>query len=255
MQHYNAIFIIGTGRSGTHHLCKSLLDFSNINDTRSGKENSAVLHSIACNAIINQRLKKSIINYYKQKIKFINLHNQIFLDQSHSNLYHYSQLNAEFKNSLFLGIDRPTEQIVASMFNHNGTSRWYDRLRNSYPMGIEYPNKFFGLTDKTELNSLPKHLLFAKRVIAHKKIYKKLLSNSNFRLINFENFISDKLEELEKTFSNNELSLFGSFVETEFSNKSSLFKYKQVLSKEQIKDIKKLEENEISCSLVDEKRK
>ena len=242
----NAIFILGTGRSGTHHLCRSLLDFKNIEDHRRGKENFKILHSITCNAILNNPIEKTIINYYKKQIDLSFQNKQIFLDQCHPNIHHYNQLNLEFKNSIFLGIDRPTEQIVASMLNHLGTSRWYDRLKNNYFKNIEYPNNFFGLQNKEELYTLPKHILFAKRVIAHKKLNQKLLHNSNFKLINFENFVNNKLDEIHRIFSKNDLDEFGTFLEKEFTNNNVLLKYKDTLSNDQINDIKKLEQDEKS---------
>lgn len=240
---YNSIFIVGTGRSGTHYLCKSLLDFQNIDDNRSGKENFKILHSIACSAISNCVINKDVINYYQTQIDISTKNKNIFLDQCHPNLYHYNQLSLKF-NSLFLGIDRPTEQIVASMINHKGTSRWYSRLKNDYPKNVNYPNSFFGLETKSELYNLPQHLLYAKRVIAHKKINQELLKYDNFKLIDFENLISNKLQEFKKIFSNNQFSSFGQFNETEFSNPNVLFKYRDTLSSKQIEEIKKLEKNE-----------
>lgn len=241
---YKSIFIVGTGRSGTHHLCRSLSNFQNINDNRSGKENFKILHTVSCNAITESVISEDILKYYKEQITATNKNNQIFLDQCHPNLHHYTQLNLNFKNSLFLGINRPTEQIVASMFNHTGTRRWYQRLKQDYPKNVKYPNKFFGLQNKDEVYTLPTHILYAKRVIAHKKINQELLKHNNFKLVNFTNFVKNKSEELTKIFSDEEMKLLGDFNETEFTNLDTLSKYKNTLSKAQIKEIRELEKNE-----------
>lgn len=238
-----SIFILGTGRSGTHHLCRSLLDFSNIEDYMNGYENHDILGPLTEFAIKHQPLNNKIINYYRSQISKASQEGKIFLDQCHANIHHYDQLNLEFKDSVFIGIDRPTEQIVASMFNHKGTSRRYKYIHKGYFNNLPFPNNFFGVQNLAELKALPKHILFAKRVIAHKKINKKLLSHNNFKLLNFEEFINNKQKELNRIFSENTISGFGDYSEKEFSKKDVLTKYRQVLSKTEIKEIRKLEKN------------
>lgn len=47
----DAVFIVGTGRSGTHFTCRSILGFSNAFDPHNGRECLETLRSVAQAAI------------------------------------------------------------------------------------------------------------------------------------------------------------------------------------------------------------
>jgi len=241
MQNYDSIFIIGTGRSGTNHLCRSLLDFNNITDYLDGKENSKILKEVAVSAIKDRQLDNSVIDYYETQIDTAQSDNKIFLDQCHPNIHHYQQLSDLFKNALFLGIERPVEQIVASMLNHGGVLNWYKKIKNNEFKNIRFPNNFFGVESADELDNLPLHILCAKRALSHKKMSQALAKNENVKLINFENFVEDKPAEINRLFTKDEIDYFGDYHETQFSNTTTLYKYKQVLTDNQIDDILELE--------------
>ena len=226
----NAIFIIGTGRSGTHFLCRTLLGFENINDMLNGHENSPLLNDITISAIEGNPLSNSVINYYKDKIN----NNFIFLDQHHPNIHHYDQLSKEFPNALFVGIDRPIEQIVSSMLIHGGVLKWFEKAKAN--LNTIYPNNFLGVSSASELDE-PKHILAAKRVLSHKNIYSCIINNSNFRLLNFENLIYDREKEFNRVFSKEELQEFGNYLEKEKPNIEVLTKFKKNLTNTQLSDI------------------
>jgi len=240
-ENYNPIFILGTGRSGTNHLCRSLLDFNNITDYFGGKENSKILKKVAISAIENRQLDNSVIDYYKTQIDTAKNDNKIFLDQCHPNIHHYQQLSTLFKNALFLAIERPIEQIVASMLNHRGVLNWYNRFNNNEFKNIQFPNNFFGVESTDQLSNLPLHILCAKRALSHKRMSNTLAKNKNVRLVNFENFVKDKSTEIARVFTKSELEYFGDYNESEFSNIKTLHKYKTVLSDKQIDEIRNLE--------------
>lgn len=244
---FDTIFIVGTGRSGTHHTCRCFLDFENITDELGGKENSSLLQSITESAVENTPLTQDVISYYKDKVAQTSTKGKIFLDQCHPNLYHYEQLSSEFDKCLFLGIDRPIEQIVGSMLNHKGVSGWYTKLKNNVFKNIKYPNNFFGLRSESELYDLPMYLLCAKRVIAHKKIIKTLDKKENFKTINFENFVKDKVGEFHSLFSKSILESFGEYEEKQssVSSMSVLTKFEKTLSPAQVQEMKELEKKHL----------
>jgi len=228
------IFIVGTGRSGTHFLCRSLLDFSNIDDRLNGREDPNLLRDIALSAINHTKLLDITIKKYKNRTEQCNSNNKIFLDQHHPIIHHIQQIDETFKDSIFLGLDRPIEQIVASMIEHNGVKKWFELAKKNT---IPFPNKFLGVKTLKEVTQTPLHLLCAKRVIAHKNLNKRFYSKENFRLIDFENFVKNKEEELYRVFGN-DINLFGYLKEKEKSNPLVLKKYKTVLTSKEIKEIR-----------------
>jgi len=60
----NSIFIVGTGRSGTHFTCRSISGFKNIFDPQTGKENVPVLKQIATSAIHHRSYPQIAKSYY-----------------------------------------------------------------------------------------------------------------------------------------------------------------------------------------------
>ena len=239
---YDAIFIVGTGRSGTHYSCRCLLDFENVTDYMDGKEDPDLLRDITNLTIRGLPLSKNIIGHYKNKIDQSLFDGKVFLDQCHPNLYHYHQLSTEIDNCLFLGIERPIEQIVASMLNHKGVRGWYKKLTQGNFDDVKYPNTFFGLNSKQELYDLPIHILCAKRVISHKKTTRELSKYKNFGVINFENLVKNKLNELHSLFPGRMLERLGKYSEKETSSLSALTKFSDTLSIEQIRELKEEEE-------------
>lgn len=171
----NAIFIIGSGRSGTHLLCKSLLGYRNVNDGLDGQENSKVLESSTISAIMHRELDEWVIKHYKKKISEYNEKNYIFVDQSHTNLFNVKQLRSHFPNAIFLMTERDTVQIVSSYMEGYGKFRvWINWAKvNDHPL----PNRFLGTTTNEQLMNTPRHVLATMRTQAVKeemaRVYKE----------------------------------------------------------------------------------
>jgi len=227
----DAIFIVGTGRSGTHFLCRSLLGFSNVTDLLNGKEDPTLLDYVAKAAIHHKDISDDGIELYKNRIN--QSKNKIFIDQHHPTIHNITQLESHFPNSIFLGIDRPTEQIVASMLEHKGVQKWFKYARKN---DIPFPNNFLGIDSLDELKETPQHMLCTKRIVAHKKLNQLLSNNPNFKLINFENFVIDKIKELTRVLGD-DIQLLGNYTEVEVSNLRVLEKYKTVLTSKKIQEI------------------
>lgn len=231
----DAIFIVGTGRSGTHFLCRSLRGFENIDDFRNGRENLDILYKITRLALTHRPLSSNIIEYYKKEIKTAKKHNKIFLDQHHPNLFHVDQLIKEFPNAIFLATDRPTEQIVASMLNHSGVRRWADDKNNKT---YAYPNQFLGVTSHNELND-KLHIICSKRVHAHNFYREELIKKhpNYIKRVKFTDLVNGQFEYFNKIFDNFELKSFGKYTEIEVANQETLTKFSKTISKRQLTDL------------------
>ena len=167
----NSIWIVGNGRSGTHFLCKTFLDYENIIDFLNGTEDKNLLINIRQSAIQGNKLSEDILKEYKNKIHYCEKLNKIFLDQHHPNLWHVEQLLTNFNNSKFIFIDRKIEQTVASMTKHNSIKNNTLIIKKG-EKNIILPNSFYGIENSQELN-LDIIMLFCKRVQSHKLFAKK----------------------------------------------------------------------------------
>ncbi|MGC6390759.1 MAG: hypothetical protein ACON5C_02985 [Alphaproteobacteria bacterium] len=242
-----AIFIIGTGRSGTHFTCRSLAGFKNIFDPLQGKEHGQHLSRIARAAIHHQHYPAKASKYYLCIKNNLGM-NQIFVDQHHPNLFFTDTLTDIFPHLIFLYPDRPIHQIVSSMLKHSGVLTWYEyakkyehnRIFRKKP--VPFFNQFLGIYESSTLHSYKLHQLCALRVIAHKNRAVLLKRRGqDVRFINYENLIMDQRKEFFSAFTPNELAKLGEFNVAERSQSRSLQKYKEVLSQQQILDIKNIE--------------
>jgi hypothetical protein len=238
----NSIFIVGTGRSGTHFTCRSIGGFKNIYDPLAGKENVPVLKQIATSAIHHRSYPEAVKSYYSE-IKSKPINGSIFVDQHHPNIFYCPELIKVFSNPIFLFPHRPIFQVVASMINHQGVLNWYKYAKdsmqsNSKTGAIPFPNQFLGLTEFSQLADLELHQICALRVISHEKMAKKAQElGADLRFINYENLVKDQFSEYSNVFTPSELGCLGEFSTVEESSLDSLSKYKEVLTDKQISEI------------------
>lgn len=235
---FKNIFIVGTGRSGTHFLCRSLRGFSNVDDYQNGKENHDIRIPLTEMALKHQPLSSDIIDYYTSSIEEAEHDGKIFLDQLHTNLYHVDQLAKHFPNSLFLATQRPKEQIVASMLNHGGVRKWF-----KYAMkhdDVVFPNKFLGVNSREEIQRTDEHVLCAKRVDAHNNETMRILKKypTNVRTVDFTKLVLGQEQYFKTLFSETELQRLGKYTNIETPNRNALFKYKNTLNANKLKEIK-----------------
>lgn len=232
----DSIFIVGTGRSGTHFLCRSLRGFSNVDDYMNGKENHSIRIPLTEMALKHEPLSEDILSYYEKQIKRAKAENKIFLDQLHTNLYHVDQLAERFTNALFLATDRPIEQIVASMLNHKGVRSWTQyALDNDCP----FPNQFLGVDNKKDLTNLSTHLLCAKRVKAHNTFRDQIIERhpNRVRLVKFVRLVEGQQTYIQEIFTQKELKRMGQYTELEKANREVLGKFKKDLNTKMMKEI------------------
>lgn len=244
-----AVFIVGSGRSGTHFTARAISGFENIDDPHSGNEFSEILYPIAIAAIEHQVYPEKVKSYYNQVKHQFSSTGKVFIDQHHPNLFFVEDLRKIFSdNAVFIYPDRPTVQVVASMFKHPGVLSWYKYAlkRRWFKRALPYPNQFLGIRDQSFIDGSNQHLACAYRVIAHKKRMLELVRKYDCcRFVNYENLVMDQESEFQRIFSTDELESLGNFTIKEKPKTESLSKYKDVLSKSQISEIEQLEKFEL----------
>ncbi|WP_146681714.1 hypothetical protein [Thioclava sp. F28-4] len=248
-----AIFVVGTGRSGTHFTTRLLNGFKNINDPQKGREHPRILKDVAQAAIHHKLPSSTTENYYREHIS---KDGPIFLDQHHPNLFFTQHWSKKFEGITFIYPNRPTHQVVASMLRHQGVMEWYKyatnwkhRLRYSKGCGRPFltpppfPNLFLGIENSAEIRDLPIHLLCARRVIAHRLAYIRAGKdiNSDMRSINYENLVGDPEKEFSRVFSNDEIEALGSFERREIPERGSLSKFREILNDKEVFEISEME--------------
>jgi len=135
------VFIIGTGRSGTHFLCSCMNHFPGLDDFFGGKESKYMFDFISELTLYGQKLALPVIKYYHYMQKKVAP--ALFLDQTHPNIWHVEELLMHFPKAKFIAISRDLYSVIFSMKNHRGVSDWA-RNHRQYPK----PNNFLGISAK-----------------------------------------------------------------------------------------------------------
>ena len=236
-----AIFIVGTGRSGTHFATRTLRGFSNIWDPHDGKEYPEILYPIAKAAIRHKSFPHIARGYYLAKSR--EGAGRVLLDQHHPNLFFIPDLLGIYPDAVFLYPRRPIEQIVASMMRHQGILNWYDYAKAWRPFRrVPMPNQFLGIDRRAQIDGLPLALLCAYRVIAHlRKLEAMMARFSQVRVLSYENLVRDQQAEIRRVFRDSELDLMGDLRLQEQPRRNSLSKYQDVLSAEEIELVRQME--------------
>lgn len=235
----NAIFVVGTGRSGTHFTVRLLNGFAHAHDPLSGEENPRILWDIATAAIHNRLPSRVTTDYYRD---CLNHHDGVFLDQHHPNLFFARYWAEMFDGIVLLYPRRPVHQVVASMLRHTGVMSWYSYAQNwrqRWLNRVPYPNRFLGISCASDISTLPTHLLCAHRVIAHQKAFESAVTQggADLRSIDYEALVDDPLSEFSRVFDESELQKLGNFTLCERPNRQSLTKYRDVLNDRQVAEI------------------
>ncbi len=239
----NAIFVVGTGRSGTHFLARLLAGFENVHDPFHGEESGAILQDVAKAALHHRLPSEATEQHFRTAIR---TNGPILVDQHHPNLFFASHWASRLDDPLFLYPDRPARQTVASMMRHRGVRSWYRYARKkafSLKDRLPYPNRFLGVDSYFELERSPLHLLCVKRIAAHHRAYKaeKEKLGSRLRRVAYETLVADPETALEQIFSKDERARLGHFTLTEEPKAASLEKYRDILTEAQVREIDEIE--------------
>lgn len=228
------VFVIGTGRSGTHWLGYSLGDHPEIHATVEVQPMFGLSTRMALNPELEGKLFNRLVLAYKWHL--FKSSPKLYLDKSHPNIWIAEKLKSSFPQSLFVGIERNPYATVASMMKHKGVLAWHKRWQE-FPI----PNRFLGITGhmKNTYESIPLASKCAMRWVAHHNRMNELRSilGEDLLVISYESFAHNtetELHALQKFLGlHNPIPIPD--VKTE-----SLQKWKKQLSAEEIKQIQNI---------------
>ena len=226
-----AIFVIGTGRSGTHWIGYIIAAHPEIRASIEENPMFGLVTTMAMNPQKEKELLPKLIQVYKtQLIKSAPLH---YLDKSHPNIWLAEQLKRALPNALFVGIERNPFSTISSMLKHKGVSDWHRRWKE-FPI----PNRFLGISAElaSKYDQLPLASKCALRWVSHHNQMDSLRKSlgDSLLVINYESLIRHTKEEIGK------LQIFLN-LNTSFSSmevkEESLNKWNNQLSKDQVEQI------------------
>jgi hypothetical protein len=179
------VFVIGTGRSGTHWLGYSLGTHQEIRATVEVEPMFSLSTRMALNPTLEKKLFKRLVAAYKWQL--FKSSTPLYLDKSHPNIWIAEKLKENFPESLFVAIERNPFATVASMMKHKGVSAWHKRWRE-FPI----PNRFLGISEEQShvYDTIPFASQCAMRWVAHHNKIKELKSilEEDLFLISHESF-------------------------------------------------------------------
>ncbi|MDX1627564.1 MAG: sulfotransferase [Fulvivirga sp.] len=223
------IFVIGTGRSGTHLIGRIIGSHPRVKPFIEDERFFHLSTQIATGQLRDNKIKKLVKNY---RVAFSKVKEDYILEKSHPNIWHVERLNEAFDKSYFVGIYRDVYSTVSSMLKHQGVLSWFDTLAQ------DKINPFLGITEYNinYYKSLPVHQKCALRWLSHKQRLTKLNNRypSNVKILNYNELLTGQTAVLDDlaTF----LKLENKFEPEEF-NMESMTKWKENLTEHMIDDI------------------
>lgn len=140
------VFIVGTGRSGTHLATETLISHRDLDDLTSGQENPFVFDEVVRYATGEHRdpdLLDLILDKYEILVRAATPRRLV--DQCHPNLWLFRELSDAFPSAQFVAMLRNPYSVSYSMQHHPGVMQWIERWRE---LGV--PNPFLGIREGEE---------------------------------------------------------------------------------------------------------
>lgn len=179
------VFVIGTGRSGTHWLGYSLDSHPEIRATVEAEPMFGWSTSMALDPSLETLLFNKLVRAYKWQL--FKSAPRLYLDKTHPNIWIAEKLKKAFPQSLFIGIERDPYATVSSMMQHKGVSAWHQRWRE-FPV----PNRFLGITPEIaeRYDDIPFASQCAMRWLAHHNRMNTLRTRlgDSLMVISYESF-------------------------------------------------------------------
>lgn len=227
------IFIIGSGRSGTHLIGRTLGNSNQIEAYIEDKFFFNRVTRLATGINRNKKEFKSILKKYKKE--FSRSKFDYILEKTHPNIWFVEELVAFFPEAKFIGIKRSVFSTVASMLNHKGVLRWYEVLPQNEV------NPFLGITDenKSFFDSLPLESKCALRWKSHsdRLAFLKTRYPDKVLVVDYDEFYDSNAELMRK------IEVFMNFdfqIECEELNQNGKVKWKDTLTDEHLVNIEKV---------------
>jgi hypothetical protein len=225
------IFVLGTGRSGTHLVGYLLRNHPDINISIEKQQIFDLSIKIALRQQNKEIFLPKLLKLYENELK--KSAPKHYADKSHTNIWIAEDLAKKFSNAIFIGIQRNPYATVASMLNHKGVLTWYRNWKQ-----LPIPNQFLGITN-TNVKEFEKMSLAKKcalRWVSHKEKMEELKKKLGNRIyvISYEELLKNPENESAKI--QEFLKLTSPFPLPKI-RQESLDKWKKNLSQEQIQDI------------------
>jgi hypothetical protein len=140
------VFVLGTGRSGTHFLTKCLISHPELTDLMDGHENPFVFKDVV-DIALNNCWDTEKIDRLIEKYKYLM---QVaapkgLVDQSHPNLWFADAIARNIEQARFIWIVRDPFSVTYSTLQHSGVRDRFGKWQ-AYPV----PNPFLGIDRENE---------------------------------------------------------------------------------------------------------
>ena len=225
------IFVLGTGRSGTHWIAWILEDHPEIATLIEKPPIFNWVVEMALNKSSEEVLFPRLVSRYRAERSIAG--RLYLLDKSHPNIWIAGLLQSEFPEARFLGVRRDVYGTVSSMLQHRGVRRWVEQWEE-FPV----PNRFLGVTEENKERYREMSLAgrCALRWLAHERQLDRLEKELGGRMYQVDyrrlhNETDVVLDEL-KGFLGLSLPINGPSVK-----KGSLDKWRSLLSDSDVRDI------------------
>ena len=135
------IFVLGTGRSGTHWIGNLLASHPDVNATIESRG----VFQVATQAAIRSRSRRYLLPVLRAfyAVQSRRARPQHYADKSHPVIWYAETLGDWFPEARFVAVERSPFGTVASMLRHSGVSRWQVDWRR---YGV--PNRFLGIDEE-----------------------------------------------------------------------------------------------------------
>ena len=226
------IFIVGTGRSGTHLIARSIGSHEAVKAYIEHPPFFDLSSKIAFeNKVRKDRIKK-LINKYKKEIRICSKESKIMLDKSHPNIWIIDELIHDFPKAKFIAVNRNAYSTISSMLRHEGVLTWFDKYDN------KTLNPFLGVTYST-INTFKELPIESKCALRWKSHRDEIINAKNkypthVHVLNYEDFLLDTDRELQKVA--NFIGISNQFRSEKIINEN-LTKWRGLLSRSEIANI------------------
>lgn len=187
------VFVVGTGRSGTHWLGRILASHAAFRVTIESEPHFGWATRMATHPKLQERLlDRHVWAYLKQRIRSVPLR---YGDKSHPNIWIADRLADRIRGAVFLGVNRNPYAVVASMLQHDGVLSWIERWEE-----LPLPSPFLGVEagEEDRYRSLPLAAKCALRWKSHQERMVDLVQQLGPRLhvVSYEDLILRTEREL-----------------------------------------------------------
>jgi Sulfotransferase domain len=225
------IFIIGSGRSGTHWVASILAAHPQIHIDIEKRPIFSWAKKIALQEHRESSLLPRLLRRYD--IEHALVEPLLYADKSHPNLWIADKLAARFPEASFIAVKRSVFGTVASMLKHRGVMRQIQDWER-YPI----PNRFLGIHEEEAERYASRSLASrcALRWLSHAKQIDSVRTGLGQRcmLVNYEDMQRDSPLIISRLFEFLSLRIIADVPEP---RRESFDRWRQELSRRDIQDI------------------